>query len=92
MKRTIGFVFLSVIAVAFLVWMLTTPLLKINDLNVSPAVADGSQPMPPPPFSVANGALLADGSQPMPPPPFSLLNRSTLADAGTPVPPSPVYA
>ena len=75
MKRTIGFVFLSVIAVAFLVWMLTTPLLKINDLNVSPAVADGGGPIPPPPWNGATsfsaGVLLADGGGPIPPPPWN---------------------
>ena len=71
MKRSAGFVFLALAAVALLGWMLTMPLLKINHSNASPAVADGVTPVPPPPFSVS-GVLLADGVTPVPPPPFSV--------------------
>ncbi|HKM89644.1 MAG TPA: hypothetical protein VJX29_03440 [Candidatus Acidoferrales bacterium] len=89
MKRIAGFVFLSLATVTFLAWMLTTPLIKINQVNATVAVADGSQPMPPPPFSAANATLLADGSQPMPPPPFSTANATLLADGSQPMPPPP---
>ncbi len=92
MKRITGFVFLSLATVAFLAWMLTTPLLKINRVNATIAVADGSQPMPPPPFSLAGGVTLADGGQPAPPPPFSFINGTTLADGGQPAPPPPFSA
>jgi hypothetical protein len=92
MKRLAGFVFLSVAVVALFGWMLTTPLLKIIHSNEIPAVADGAQPAPPPPFSVVNGVTLADGAQPAPPPPFSVVNGITLADGAQPAPPPPFAA
>jgi len=92
MKRIAGFVFLSVAAVVFLAWMLTTPILKINHVNAPPAVADGAPPVPPPPFSVVGGVTLADGAPPVPPPPFSVVGGITLADGAPPVPPPPFSA
>ena len=89
MKRYAGFVFLSIATVALLGWMLTTPLLKINHLIQNPAVADGTSPTPPPPFSIVNGTTLADGTSPTPPPPFSVVNGTTLADGTSPTPPPP---
>ena len=90
MKKLAGILFLS-LAVSFaLGWMLATPGVEINGAVGAPALADGGQPMPPPPF--ANSTLLADGGQPMPPPPFSFVGGTNPADGGQPMPPPPFSA
>jgi hypothetical protein len=89
MNRTLGFLSLSLAAFLLLAGMLATPLVEINHLHAVPVVADGTTPVPPPPFSAATGALLADGTTPVPPPPFSLSEGITVADGTTPVPPPP---
>ena len=87
MKKLAGILFLS-LAVSFaLGWMLATPGVEINGAVGAPALADGGQPMPPPPFSFVGGTNPADGGQPMPPPPFA--SSTLLADGGQPMPPPP---
>jgi hypothetical protein len=66
MKKTIGIVSLSLAVLLLFGWMLATPLVEINPLHTNPAVADGTPPMPPPPY------LVADGTPPMPPPPYNV--------------------
>ncbi len=80
MKRTISLTTFCVAVLLIFGWMLATPLVEINPLHSSPAVADGTPPMPPPPYLVADGTppmppppyLVADGTPPMPPPPYNV--------------------
>ena len=51
MKKTISFVSLSIAGLLLFGWMLATPVLKINPAQTNPVVADGGQPMPPPPWA-----------------------------------------
>ncbi|HUJ39866.1 MAG TPA: hypothetical protein VLW54_04915 [Candidatus Acidoferrales bacterium] len=63
------------------------PTLEINRVHGVPAVADGTSPTPPPPFSQA--ITVADGTSPTPPPPFPLTEGIRVADGTSPTPPPP---
>jgi hypothetical protein len=51
MKKTLGSVSLSLAAILLLGWMLATPLGEINPSQSAPIVADGTNPVPPTPWS-----------------------------------------
>ena len=87
MKRTLGLFCFLVAAVLLLGWMLATPATEINHARGVGAVADGTSPTPPPPFSHA--IMLADGTSPTPPPPFSQTEGMMVADGTSPTPPPP---
>ena len=77
MKKALSLVALSIAALLLFGWMLATPVVEINPAPSNPALADGTSPMPPPPY------LVADGTSPMPPPPY------LVADGTSPMPPPP---
>jgi hypothetical protein len=79
MKRLTGMLCLITALALLCGWMLATPLAKSNVLDGMPAVADGTGPTPPPPWSITDGTLLADGTGPTPPPPWSKLNHARAA-------------
>jgi len=87
MKRAVALTLGSLAVLSLLAWMLATPISKIN--HTLPAVADGNQPVPPPPFAAVGNTLVADGNQPVPPPPFAAVGSTLVADGNQPVPPPP---
>jgi hypothetical protein len=51
MKKTISFLSLSIAGILLFGWMLATPLLECNQAESNTVVADGSAPVPPPPWA-----------------------------------------
>jgi hypothetical protein len=89
MKRlTAVLCFVAALALMF-GWMLATPLVKSNASEVSPVLADGNGPVPPPPWQQAGGIIVADGNGPVPPPPWQQAGGILVADGNGPVPPPP---
>ena len=52
-------------------------------------LADGPNPLPPPPTRTVTPPLVADGPNPLPPPPTRTVTPSLIADGPNPLPPPP---